>query len=44
MGDIGRTKRQQWFLRGLLADLQKPETITKIEFIHDISTYLFPLN
>ncbi len=29
-GDIGRTKRQQWFLRGLLADLQKPETITKI--------------
>ena len=21
-----------------------PETITKIEFIHDISTYLFPLN
>ena len=30
MGDIGRTKRQQWFLRGLLADLQKPETITKI--------------
>ncbi len=30
MGDIGRTKRQQWFLRGLLADLQKPETIVKI--------------
>ncbi len=29
-GDIGRTKRQQWFLRGLLADLQKPESIVKI--------------
>lgn len=29
-GDIGRTKRQQWFLRGLLADLQKPETFVKI--------------
>lgn len=29
-GDIGRTKRQQWFLRGLLADLKKPETIVKI--------------
>ncbi|MBP3847167.1 LCP family protein [bacterium] len=30
MGDIGRTKRQQWFLRGLLADLKKPETLVKI--------------
>ena len=30
MGDIGRTKRQQWFLRGLLADLKKPETVVKI--------------
>lgn len=30
MGDIGRTKRQQWFLRGLLAQLKKPETIVKI--------------
>ena len=30
MGDIGRTKRQQWFLRGLLADLKKPETVIKI--------------
>jgi len=30
LGDIGRTQRQQWFLRGLLADLQKPETIAKI--------------
>ena len=30
LGDIGRTKRQQWFLRGLLAKLKKPETIVKI--------------
>ena len=30
MGDIGRTKRQQWFLRGLLADLKKPDTLVKI--------------
>ena len=30
MGDIGRTKRQQWFLRGLLAEIKKPETIVKI--------------
>lgn len=30
LGDIGRTQRQQWFLRGLLADLQKPETIAKL--------------
>ena len=37
MGDIGRTKRQQWFLRGLLADLQKPETITKIPKIVSVA-------
>ncbi len=30
LGDIGRTQRQQWFLRGLLADLKKPETIAKL--------------
>lgn len=30
LGDIGRTQRQQWFLRGLLADLHRPETITKL--------------
>ncbi|MBR6301321.1 LCP family protein [bacterium] len=30
LGDIGRTQRQQWFLRGLMADLQKPETIAKL--------------
>ena len=30
LGDIGRTQRQQWFLRGLLTNLQKPETIAKL--------------
>jgi LCP family protein required for cell wall assembly len=30
LGDIGRTQRQQWFLRGLLTDLKKPETIAKL--------------
>ncbi len=30
MGDIGRTHRQQWFLRGVLDELKKPETVAKI--------------
>lgn len=37
MGDIGRTQRQQWFLRGLLADLQKPETIARIPQIISVA-------
>ncbi len=37
LGDIGRTQRQQWFLRGLLADLQKPETIAKIPQIISVA-------
>lgn len=37
MGDIGRTQRQQWFLRGLLKDMQKPETIAKIPQILSIA-------
>lgn len=37
LGDIGRTHRQQWFLRGLLHELQKPETITKIPDIIDVT-------
>ena len=37
LGDIGRTQRQQWFLRGLLASLQKPETITKIPKIVSVA-------
>ena len=38
LGDIGRTQRQQWFLRGLVADLQKPETIVKIPEIISVAT------
>lgn len=30
MGDIGRTSRQQWFLKGLTEKLQEPQTITKL--------------
>lgn len=37
LGDIGRTQRQQWFLRGLLNELQKPETITKIPEIINVT-------
>lgn len=37
LGDIGRTQRQQWFLRGLLNELQKPETISKIPDIISIT-------
>ena len=37
LGDIGRTQRQQWFLRGLLADMQKPETIVKIPQIISVA-------
>lgn len=37
LGDIGRTHRQQWFLRGLLNELQKPETIAKIPDIISVT-------
>ncbi|MFI3301332.1 MAG: LCP family protein [Candidatus Gastranaerophilales bacterium] len=30
LGDIGRTHRQQWFIRSLINELKKPKTITKI--------------
>lgn len=30
MGDIGRTQRQQWFLRGVMQELQKPQTLAKL--------------
>ena len=30
LGDIGRTQRQQWFIRGLVKTLQNPQTIAKI--------------
>ena len=37
MGDIGRAQRQQWFLRGLLQDMQKPKTIAKIPQILSVA-------
>lgn len=30
MGDIGRTQRQQWFLKGVLEKLKQPQTIARI--------------
>ncbi len=41
LGDIGRTSRQQWFLRNLLTRLQSPVTITKIpEILNLINEYV----
>lgn len=30
LGDIGRTQRQQWFIRGLVKTLQSPQTLVKV--------------
>ena len=30
LGDIGRTQRQQWFIRSLIKELQSPKAITKM--------------
>lgn len=41
LGDIGRTQRQQWFLRGLLEKIQTPQAIAKIpEMINITNTYI----
>ena len=41
LGDIGRTQRQQWFLRGLLEKLQSPQTIARIpELINVVTSYI----
>lgn len=41
LGDIGRTQRQQWFLRGLLEKVQSPATIAKIPTMLNIAgTYV----
>ncbi len=41
LGDIGRTQRQQWFLRGLLEKIQSPQSIPKIpEMINIANTYV----
>lgn len=37
LGDIGRTQRQQWFLRGFLERVQSPAVISKIPQIINIS-------
>lgn len=38
LGDIGRTQRQQWFLKSLLERLQNPEVISKVPEIVEIAT------
>ena len=41
LGDIGRTQRQQWFLRSLFEKLHSPQVITKIpEVINVFKTYV----
>ncbi len=41
LGDIGRTQRQQWFLRGLLEQIQTPQAIAKIpEMLNIATTYV----
>ncbi len=37
LGDIGRTQRQQWFLRSLLNQLKNPATIAKIPDIISVA-------
>ena len=38
LGDIGRTARQQWFVKALLEKLQSPSTITKIPEVLNIAS------
>ena len=41
LGDIGRTQRQQWFLRSMFEKLHSPQIITKIpEVLNICSTYI----
>lgn len=41
LGDIGRTSRQQWFVKSLLEKLQSPSVITQIpEVLNIASTYV----
>ena len=37
LGDIGRTQRQQWFMKSLFEKLRSPQTITKIPEVLNIS-------
>lgn len=39
LGDIGRTSRQQWFLKGLMEKIHEPQTITRLpELIRVVSS------
>ena len=41
LGDIGRTQRQQWFMRSLFEKLHSPQSITKIpEVLNVCNTYI----
>lgn len=41
LGDIGRTQRQQWFMKSLFEKLHSPQVITKIpEVLNVCSTYI----
>lgn len=41
LGDIGRTQRQQWFMKSLFEKLHSPQVITKIpEVVHVLNTYV----
>lgn len=41
LGDIGRTQRQQWFIRALVKELQDPKTLPKIpELISTARKYI----
>lgn len=41
LGDIGRTQRQQWFLKSFLEKMKSPEIITKIpEVLNICKTYI----
>lgn len=41
LGDIGRTQRQQWFMKSLFERLHSPQVITKIpEVVHVLNTYV----
>lgn len=41
LGDIGRTRRQQWFMKSLFERLHSPQVITKIpEVVHVLNTYV----
>jgi len=44
MGDIGRTQRQQWFLRGLMEALKKPESIAKLPEVISVANKYIKTN